>query len=167
MTTRHALSLAIDPALTLLPAKMESTQARALLIAIGWQESKFAARRQQPAGPARGFWQFEKAGGVVEVLTRRQTRVPMAQVCEALSIEPTVEAVYAALPYQDILAAACARLLLWALPEPLPGHLDVDVAWHQYLKAWRPGKPRPVDWPESYAVGWGCVFGDRNDAVGR
>lgn len=164
MTTRHALMLAIDPALSLLPSAMTSDKARAFLLAIAWQESKLAARRQQPTGPARGFWQFEMAG-IAGVLTHRRSRVPAAALCAALTIESEVASVYRAIEFNDVLAAGFARLLPWTLPDPLPGHLDVDRGWRQYLKAWRPGKPHAAAWPESYAVGWGTVFGDRDDAV--
>lgn len=162
MSPDFCLAHVVNPALSLLPAAMTSDEARAMLIATAWQESKLTARRQQPAGPARGYWMFEKTGGVLDVLTRRGTRVPMMRVCKLLDLDPTVEAVYEAIQFHDILAAVAARLLLWILPERLPGHLEVDLAWHQYRKAWRPGKPRPVEWPESFAVGWDAV-----DAVSR
>lgn len=46
----------VEPALLLLPAKMESPQAVVMLLAIGLQESLFEHRRQQGNEPARRFW---------------------------------------------------------------------------------------------------------------
>jgi hypothetical protein len=48
-----------DDAAKLLPF-MDSPKARVLSAAIGHQESRFIHRRQIN-GPARGFWQFERA----------------------------------------------------------------------------------------------------------
>ncbi len=160
MTAHRFLSTAIDPALTMLPAKMTSVEARAMVIAIAWQESKLEARRQKPTGPARGYCQFERDGGVAGVLTHRSSRVPAAAVCTLLDIDPTVEECYRAIEFQDVLAAAFARLLLWTLPEKMPGKFEPEIGWRLYLKAWRPGKPRPAGWPESYAVAWQTIEGD-------
>jgi hypothetical protein len=159
MTPARFLATAIDPALALLPLKMASDQARAMVLAVCWQESKLSARRQQPTGPARGFAQFERDGGVAGVLSHRSSRVAAAKVCQALVVEASVEAVYRAIEFQDVLAAAFARLLLWTVPDPMPGKFEPEIAWRIYLKAWRPGKPKPEAWPESYAVGWQTVEG--------
>ena len=64
---------AIRPALAALPARMRSREAVVMLLAIGLQESLFRYRRQMANGPARGFWQFEKMGGVAGVLQHRTT----------------------------------------------------------------------------------------------
>jgi hypothetical protein len=52
----------LPAAFDVLPPAMNTPPARAMLLAIGLQESRFMFRRQQNYGPARGFWQFEKAG---------------------------------------------------------------------------------------------------------
>lgn len=142
---RHA----IDEALLLLPAKMDSKQARVMLIAIGLQESRFEHRRQI-GGPARGFWQFEK-GGVKGVLTHKATKEIAFNVCELRGITATEPAVYRQLEHDDVLAAAFARLLLFTHPHKLPGLGDAEYAWNYYLKTWRPGKPHPETWPALYA----------------
>lgn len=46
---------------------MDSAAARCQMLAIGLQESRLQHRRQN-GGPARGFWQFEKGGGVKGIL---------------------------------------------------------------------------------------------------
>lgn len=158
MTPDLCLALAIDPALRLLPSAMTSLEARALILAIAAQESALTARRQQPTGPARGYWQFETPS-VEEVLTHRATKRHALSLCAALDVEPTVTVVHRALEFHDVLAAAFARLLPWRLTAPLPRRLEPDVAWQQYLKCWKPGKPRPAKWPASYVIGWQTVEG--------
>lgn len=156
MKPAHCLSLAIDPALWLLPSGMTSLEARAMLVAIAMQESALGARRQKPSGPARSYWQFERIG-VAGVLSHPSSKGHLVHVCEALDVAPEVDVIHKAIEWQDVLAAACARLLLWTLPSALPGEFAPDVAWHQYERAWRPGKPRPAKWPASYATGWQAV----------
>lgn len=157
MTPARFLVTAIDPALSILPLKMSSDEARAMVLAVCWQESDLAARRQKPAGPAHGYAQFEHSGGVVEVLTSRSTRVAAAAVCAVLDIEPTVQEVYRALEFQDVLMAAFARLLLWKHPMPLPSRSEVDRGWFMYQSSWRPGTPHPEKWPQSFDIGWRTV----------
>ncbi|WP_322786536.1 hypothetical protein [Advenella kashmirensis] len=52
----------IDTSMQLLPARMDSAQARVMLLAIGLQESRFT-HTHQIGGPAHGYWQFESGGG--------------------------------------------------------------------------------------------------------
>lgn len=141
---------AIVPALALLPPAMDTPQARILLLAIGMQESRFQHRRQI-GGPARGFWQFERHGGVQGVLMHPASRVHALQICSARDVAPTSATIHAALETDDILAAAFARLLLWTDPWRLPAAGDADGAWALYLRTWRPGKPHPQTWPALYA----------------
>jgi len=140
---------AIAPALALLPARMNSPQAEALLLAIGLQESGLIHRRQI-GGPARGLWQFEQGGGVRGVMRHPLSRPHALAVCTAQGVEPTDAAVYAALEHDDILAAAFARLLLWTDPAPLPAVGEVGKAWDLYVRTWRPGKPHRHSWDRLY-----------------
>lgn len=133
-----------------LPERMFSEKAVVMLLAIGEQESKFMHRRQI-GGPARGFWQFEQGGGVAGVLRHHATRDIAANVCADLQYKPDGREVYEALADNDILAACFARLLLWTLPDALPGIGDEEGAWNQYIESWRPGKPHPKQWGKSYA----------------
>lgn len=141
--------LAIVPALSLLPDRMNSPMARYMLIAIAVQESKITARKQV-RGPARGYWQFEAGGGVHAVLQHQATKTHVRQVCEILDVPAKTSDIYEAVMYHDVLAAAMARLLLWWIPRPLP--TTEQEGWSQYLQAWNPGKRRPRDWPSSWAV---------------
>ncbi|WP_199533145.1 hypothetical protein [Thiopseudomonas alkaliphila] len=76
---KNVIQTAIDPALALLPARMKSKKAVVMMLAIGLQESRFIHRRQIK-GPARGFWQFEKGGGVYGVLNHHIVIPPFSTV---------------------------------------------------------------------------------------
>jgi hypothetical protein len=151
----HTVQSFIFPAaFALLPGVMDTPEARAMLLAIGLQESKFAARRQLGGGPARGLWQFEKGGGTTGVLTHPSSKAYARLVCAELLYTPDVSEVFDALPDNDVLACCFARLLLWTLPGLLPSRENATKGYAQYLDAWRPGKPRPEDWPENFAQAW-------------
>ncbi|QDJ52794.1 hypothetical protein [Bordetella hinzii] len=161
MTLHEIIRLGIDPALELLPARMDTVAARVMLLANGLQESRFQHRRQI-GGPARGFWQFEKGtrasrGGVWGVFLHPASKDHLAALCRARSVACDPDAIYAALEYDDVLAAGVARLLLWTDPKALPAVGDVEAAWALYLRTWRPGKPHPKTWPALYAQAMAAV----------
>jgi len=140
-----------------LPTEMGSLAASAQLLAIALQESD-GTKRRQLRGPARGFWQFETSG-VRGVQRHPSSRVPLRYALKTLGypVDLSPTALQAVLEHNDVVAAVCARLLLWTLPDRLPSVDRADVGWGQYLAAWRPGKPRPTDWPANYARAWGIV----------
>lgn len=142
-------------ACALLPSGMNSARAQAMLIAIAMQESRFEHRRQV-GGPARGFWQFEFAG-VRGVQRHSTTREHISSVLRVLCYELEPQMSYVAIEHNDILACVYARLLLWTLPAPLPAQDEPDIAWGQYLDAWRPGRPRRETWSANYARAWKAV----------
>ena len=143
------LRLGVEPALSLLPEAMDSREARVMLIAIAMQESR-AIHRVQIGGPARGFWQFERGGGVAGVLRHAASREHAVAACERLGYAPDVGACYTAIADNDVLAGVFARLLLWTLPQALPD--TPEEGWRQYLDAWRPGKPHPGAWPQCWDI---------------
>ncbi len=145
----YIIGQTITPGLLLLPARMDGRGARLMLLAIGLQESRFQYRRQIK-GPARGFWQFEKNGGVRGVLTHATTKAAAIGVCRERSVGPNESAVHAALEKDDLLACAFARLLLYSDPRPLPAPGEVANSWDCYLRNWRPGKPHRGSWDELY-----------------
>lgn len=151
MTLSEIRRSAIEPALLLLPARMTSPQAEVMLLAIGLQESQFIHRRQLGGGPGRSYWQGELTGGMILVLDHDVTKKPARALCAARGVPATPRAVYAAIEHDDILAAGLARLLLWSDPFRLPALGDAAGAWDLYIRTWRPGKPRPADWPANYA----------------
>lgn len=141
---------AIRPALSLLPAHLDSAPARLMLLAIGLQESRFEHRRQI-GGPARGFWQFEQGGGVLGVYRHHNTHELLRLLCRERDCNFDPRAIYGQIDSDDVLAAGLARLLLYADPKPLPDLGDAESAWDCYIRSWRPGKPHPKTWPDLYA----------------
>jgi len=150
------VNLFLNCGLTLLDPIMDSKEARAMLIAIGMQESRFS-HRAQINGPARGFWQFEKGGGVRGVLSHPETMQTAKEICRKLRIRPTEDDCYSAITYNDALACAFARLLLWTLPNKLPQQGDPEEGWRQYIEAWRPGKPHRETWNGFFNDAWNIV----------
>ena len=147
---------ALLPALRLLPLEMGSPAGMAMVVAICLQESRLTQRRQIN-GPARGYAQFERGGGVWGVVTHPLTRARLAHVCGQLDISPDSAKVYEAIEFNDILACALARLLLWTLPQGLPNADQPEEGWRQYLAAWRPGKPHRTTWDAFYEQAWQAV----------
>ncbi|AZS78752.1 hypothetical protein ELS24_10045 [Achromobacter spanius] len=157
MTLSEIIKTGIDPALALLPAKMDTPAARVMLLAIGLQESRFEHRRQlvgnppRPTGPAKSFWQAEQGGGMVHgVRLLTATSAAAAALYQARGVPVRDAAIWDAIENDDVLAAGLARLLLWSDPGRLPALGDADAAWALYLRTWHPGKPHPQTWPDLY-----------------
>jgi hypothetical protein len=149
---RLTTNFILPAAYSLLPQRMESNAASAMLIAIAMQESRMKHRRQI-RGPARSYWQFE-LGGVMGVLRHRASAAHAQEVCDLLNVEASPSAVYTAIEHNDILAACMARLLLFTLPYSLPDEGDPEGGWNQYIDAWRPGKPHRNTWDAFYKGAW-------------
>ncbi len=143
----------IEPTMALLSERMDSAEARVLMLAICGQEANWI-HRKQIGGPARGLWQFEQGGGVRGVLTHPASRDIAVGVCieRGLVNGNLVQSVYDALPEDDILAACFARLLLWTDPAPLPKIGAKQEAWQYYTRNWRPGRPHPKTWSGVYNI---------------
>lgn len=155
---------AILPALDLLPTHMCSNEAKALMLAIALQESGLRARRQEvwsatekrmKPGPARSFYQFE-LGGLAGVLRHPATQGHAARFTEALGYsELTPPELLDAMMLDSVLASGMARLNLFWHARPLPVRAaGPDAAHEYYLEVWRPGKPRPQDWPQHWRLAW-------------
>lgn len=144
----------VTPALALLPAAMDSPEARVLLAAIALQESNLGSRWQVldggGKGPARGLLQFERGGGCVAVLMNQSSRYWMVMACRARGVKPLARDLWLALESDDILAVIAARLLLFTDPARLPGVRETNTAWSYYIRNWRPGKPHPDRWPQNH-----------------
>lgn len=157
MTPRDILVTAIDPACALLAKSgiPSDDRARVLMMAIAGQESAWQYRRQI-GGPARGFWQFEKGGGLDGVA--RTSPAAMKALCDwCLVPYDNMAVVFEALAWHDVMAAGLARLLLWADPAPLPAVGEVQAGWDYYERNWRPGAPHPEVWPGRYGTAMGQV----------
>jgi len=140
----------VNPALSFLTSidgiLYNTLLARKLLIAIAWQESRLE-HREQIRGPARGFWQFEKAG-VQGVLNHAQSKRQILKVLDVLEIAEGD--VMTAIRFNDVLACCFARLLLWTDPSKLPDN-RYD-AWDYYIRNWRPGKPHRETWDSAWRL---------------
>jgi len=162
MTPHDYINVALVPALGLLPLKMDSLAARALVVAICLQESNLQYRRQI-RGPAKSYAQFEEVG-VRGVMWHRTTNALAVEVTGRLDYPYESHAIHQAIEHNDVLGAVFARLLLWTVPRPLPWRGDVNEALDQYIEAWRPGAAndhRAVElrarWPDNYAKAWQAV----------
>lgn len=135
---------------------LDSQQARIMLTAIAFQESRFKHRRQLPLregapfGPANGFWQFERGGGVKGVLNHPATKLRASELCAQHGVTPLAMNVWKMLPEIDLLACGFARLLLYSDAAPLPKVGDQSGAWGYYIRNWRPGKPHLKTWADCY-----------------
>ena len=146
----------LPAAYSVLPERMQSDAATAMLLAIGLQESKFKYRKQV-RGPARGFWQFEQGGGVAGVLRHPATSQPIRQALRSLcydSMSDAPKVCHGLITDNDILAAVFARLLLWTVPGRLPNRNEPDYGWQCYIDGWRPGKPHRSAWNAYFASAW-------------
>jgi len=154
-----AIKRSINKALAMLPMKMDTLAARVQVYAIGYQESEFEVRRQYNNGPAASFWQFERGGGIVGVITHRSSVGFAREICLSRDVEFESKAIWKAMLEDDVLGAAFARLLLWTDPRPLPSVPDrivptdaeASLSWQYYERNWRPGQPHPEKWHASYA----------------
>ena len=153
MTVTYIVENIFPIAFNMLPEKMNSKEAQALLISIGLQESRFTSRRQI-GGPANGFWQFEKGGGCAGVLKHYQTGPILLPILQTMCYGSTPEDVYQAIEHNDILAVIMARLLLWTVPGKIPGRGEPEASWRQYLNGWRPGKPHRATWDGFNQAAW-------------
>lgn len=155
MTMTHVDKYIVIPGLKHLNTQMHSPAARAMLLAIGMQESRLKFR-QQLRGSAKGLWQFEIIA-VAELLRHPRTRLHTQAVLQRLDYPLSPDRVYHALDDNDILAAVLARLLLWTVPDPLPSQNNVWGAWAQYRKVWKPGKNYTALWTGFYTNAWNVV----------
>jgi hypothetical protein len=166
MSARFHAEFTLPAAFMLLPPVLDSPEARALVLAIGLQESDYRDRVQKPQqvgwrpGPARGFWQFERGGGACTgLLERERTRPLVERVCEVLRYDVDPQGLWEGAQHNDVLACALARLLLFSLPHRLPTRDQPELAWAQYLEAWKPGRAHPDKWPRCHWHAWSLVGG--------
>ena len=145
-----------------------SKQADVLVTAIAGQESEWKHRRQigistyypQKVG-ARGYWQFESTWGGPVALNdvMQSTKWQIGMICDSLDIPCDEHALYEACAWNDTLACAMARLLLWIHPAPLPAVGDKEGSYLYYLRQWRPGSPHPELWPSRYDKALAAIEG--------
>jgi hypothetical protein len=148
MNPRLFLDITILPVLTAMGEDRIEDRA-VLLLAIALQESDLVYRRQKHSGPARSFWQIEPPTAC-DCCERYEPSQLLRM--DLFTTWPGIVPVdfYNSLEYNDNLACAVAAGLLYLCPMLLPILGQQEVSWHYYLKAWRPGKPRPYAWPHNY-----------------
>jgi hypothetical protein len=136
-----------------------SDKATVLVMTIAGQESRWEHRRQIGIGSyhpqkvgARGYWQFESTWGGPVALNDVMQKTPtqLAAVCAHLDVPVDELTLYEALAWNDTLACALARLMLWQDPHPLPEIGNKVAAWDYYIRNWRPGAPHPQTWGDYY-----------------
>lgn len=158
MPLKDCITNIILPTYAMLPEKFASSKRTVMLLAIFQQEGGAQYRIQQPNGPAKGFWQFEKNGGVKGVMEHPASKGLAEAICMARSVPFVRQNIYDALEVDDLLACGFACLLLYTDPKPLP---DVDdpisvlepqksKSWLYYADNWRPGKPHPKTWKANH-----------------
>jgi len=123
-------------------------------LTIAGQESSWKFRLQQ-SGPARGFWQFERYGGVAEVI--QKTPIQLGAICDDLHIPFNTDTIFQAMAWNDTLACTMARLLLWQDPKPLPSIEDEEGGWQYYIRNWRPGAPHRDVWSICYKASYNVL----------
>ncbi len=133
--------------LSAVTAVASDIKAHVLLTTIAGQETGWAAR-VQAGGYARSYWQFEKGGGVAQVMQRCLPQV--SALCRSLDVPVSASTIFEAMAWNDTLACGMARLLLWQDPKPLPSVGDTVGAWNYYVRNWAPGIPRYETWQERY-----------------
>jgi hypothetical protein len=131
-------------------------QAYVPMLAIALQESGLVYRRQidNQGNPistlARGWWQFEKEGGVKGVCTHSSTSYAIETMCTVMHIPFDYDDIHEALAWNGPIAAYFARALLYTDAAPLPQIGEKQLTWDYYIRNWRPGKPHPEEWPDNY-----------------
>lgn len=141
----------------------DTPEAACMSIAIKCQESGFGPKliRDQGddgiVGPATGPWQFERNGGVAEVLEEGKVAPIFNDLCRRAGVNPQRDPVWRLFVTAagDELACAAARLLIWKDPAQPPridaGSTSSLAGYAYYKRRWRPGADREADW---HAKSW-------------
>ena len=159
---QDALDLYIRPALAWLETSghnpsANSRDAMTIMVAIALRESDCWHKVQMSASGkpipmlARGFWQFERDGGVAEICQHPALAWCRSAILD-LGYEIERDRLHEAIGYDQTLAAVMARGLLWIDPAALPAPVasSVEIAYAYYIRRWRPGRPRLEKWPANW-----------------
>lgn len=140
----------VVPAMAALP-KIDSAKARLALMATAGTESAWTYRIQKPVGYAHGFWQFEKRGACLDVLTNDKVRMITVALAQAAGVALDLDSIFDAIIDHDFLACQLARLNYLLDQHPLAEVGDVDGCYARYIDVWRPGKPSRARFDDCYA----------------
>lgn len=142
----------VVPGLVSLP-QMDTPKARLALMATAGTESEYLFRIQKPVGYAHGFWQFEKKGACLDVVTNDRVRTITATLAQAAGVALDLDSIFDAIIDHDLLACQLARLNYWLdIHHPLAELGDVDGAYARYIAVWEPGKPSRSRFDKYYAL---------------
>ena len=152
----YVCKIVIPAAYSMLPFKMQATESKAMVLAIGLVESDyFKARRQYGGGPAISLWQGEPTGGFPRLVNHPATRDIARDLLKRMAYGEPDMSDFRALEHNDIAACCAARLLVWTHNDKLPGIGESKRARQYYLDLWRPGKPCSEEkWDECWKLAW-------------
>lgn len=154
MTPDIYLRTAVEPALSILPARFDSREAHALLLTIALQETDLQARRQIPGGEALSHQQIQ-LDGLIGILKHPASAPAAAAFIHELDYSDlTPPELWRALEFDGVLAAGMARLNLYPDPAPLPRASEPHQGLSYYLRVWRPGIKRPEKWLGNWSRAW-------------
>lgn len=142
-----------------------------LMCAISGTESAWTARVQSGNGPAHGLFQFERAG-VSAVYYNRVAGPLLRRALQTGAYDlrdwghgPSDIWYCLREPAADSLAVLVARLNLFSDPRALPALPDQSGMFAYYTHNWRPGKPSPERFWESYTMAVTTVTADGSVAA--
>ena len=151
-----AYDLFVRPALDEAAARhnrpaLNSPLALRYVVAAMVQESDMLEVVQRPTGPGRGMAQFEGGetqalGGLLKLPQVAWVRTSITELGWPLDRE----ILHWACMVDQRVSALLARALYWSDPAPLQD--DEQIAYAIFTRCWRPGKPRPQDWPRSWRM---------------
>jgi hypothetical protein len=157
-TVAEFMSRIVDPGLAWVATHTDVDKSRAaarvFLTAVALQESGLDFRAQvvagdtTAAGPARGWWQFERP--TIGLMMRHAVSASrLLLLCRAAWVRYEADDIWRAIEGHDYLALGVARLLLLTDPKAVP--VMMEDAWACYAnRLWRPGKPHPGTWPSHW-----------------
>lgn len=176
MTTHLALKYFIEPVLEGAASRyrtsIDSPSARAMLLAVGLQESRLVETIQRGAGGkpltglARSWWQFEggRNQALGGILADPRTAWARDELCHMgyPCLEPGRDDLHWCMAYDQRIGVILARALIWldpyALPAPVPQ--AETTAWTLYIRCWRPGKPHHASWAANWRAAIETVTND-------
>lgn len=129
--------------------------ARIFLCAVAGQETDWSNVVQDGADSSwadYGVGPFQLQKNACRLVVANPASAAMAaKMCAAIGIAADGDAVHAALLANPVLSVGFARLLAFCDPRAIPS--TESGAWEFYADdVWRPGSPRPDDWPANYSA---------------
>jgi hypothetical protein len=147
--------LVIKPGFACLPEDLNTREARVQVAATAGAETNWSARMQVPSGPGHGYFQCEGGpkSGLAGVIADPVAKNLLGEICAKFDITCSLNSVYQAITYHDIVAVAVARFIYLMDANALPAIGNSTGSMDYYLHNWRPSKPiTPDRWHSVYAL---------------